>query len=267
MPLLFSALLPHSPLLIPEIGKDNHPVLDKTLLAYSKIKEEIVDKEIDSIIIISQHGELLTNSFSLGVAPEFEISFENFASFTKKTPKKANLLLADKFLEFLNKEKPCQFIASQKLDYGSAIPLELLINNLEYIKVLPIFPAKNLSWLEHYNFGIKLGEFLESRSEKVALIISGDLSHTLKVSSPGGFSPKGQRFDNKIVEILNEPNKAKERLLKLNEENVKEAKECVLLPLLIGIGALGSSFKSKKLAYQNDFGVGYLSYLFSNIYG
>ena len=256
---VLSALLPHSPLLIDEIGKNNKEALKSTINAYNLIKEKIIEKKVDTIIIISQHGEILDNSFSIGIAPEYQISFAQFGCFKKRDNLKSDLLLADRLLEYV----PIESRPVPSLDYGTAIPLELLIRDIKDFKVLPIYCANNLSWQDHYDFGLKLKEFIDSQEKKLAIIASGDLSHRLTINSPGGYSPKGVKFDNKIISYLSNSQTIKDKILKLNPENVLEAKECVIRPLLMLLGIVSNDYKGKQLAYQTDFGVGYLSYLFN----
>ena len=69
MPLKTTALLPHSPLLIPEIGRANFDFLAKTTEAYQKIEEQLKRQEIKTLIIISPHIETADDSFRLNVAP------------------------------------------------------------------------------------------------------------------------------------------------------------------------------------------------------
>ncbi len=264
MPQTLAAILPHSPLLIPEIGKDNQKILNNTLTAYNEVADKLQQLNTEVIIIISSHGSSLPDSFSLGLAPQFNISFKDFGCFLTRPSIKPALKLADAFKESLDREIPCQFVSQINLDYGSAIPLTLLKAQENQQTVLPIFPANNLNWLEHYNFGEKLGEFIASRPEKIALIASGDMSHRLTVNSPGGYSIHGNRFDNKIKEYLNYPTKVKEKLLNLDPQKVAEAQECLLKPLLITLGAIGQKYQPELLAYQKDFGVGYLSFLFDS---
>jgi MEMO1 family protein len=259
MPNTISAFLPHSPLLIKEIGKNNTEILTETLKAYKYIKNLIKELEVDNIIIISQNESNLKSNFSLGVSTEFAISFKDFACFKKRENLKPALLLIDSLAQATD----CQLITKKELDHNQAIPLELLIDDKKKIKILPILANKNLDWSDYYTFGEKLGEFINSQSEKIAVIASGNLSHCLKINSPGGFSPKAVRFDNKIIASLNETEKVKDKLLKINKENIKEVKERGLISLLIILGSINSDYQAKKLAYQTDFGVGYLSFLFN----
>lgn len=264
MPKIIKALLPHSPLLIDEIGKNNKDSLKSTINAYDLIKGKIEEDKIETIISISQHGEILDDSFSLGIAPEFEINFSQFSCFKKRDNLKPDIYLFDKILEFGSSDFLVKARPIPKLDHGTAIPLEILSKDNKKLKVLPIYCANNLNWQDHYNFGEKLSEILINQTKNLAIIASGDLSHRLTVNSPGGYSPKGIKFDNKIIQYLSNSKNVKEKILSLDPENVKEAKECVLKPLLILLGILGNNYQGKKLAYQNDFGVGYLSYLFNN---
>lgn len=260
---VLSALLPHSPLLIDEIGKNNKEVLKSTINAYNLIKDKIIENKVETIIIVSQHNKILDDSFSIGLAPKFEINFSQFSCFKKRDSLKSNILLTDRLLNFIFPDFLIETRPVPILDHVSAIPLELLTKDKKNIKVLPIYCANNLSWQEHYSFGLKLREFIEAQEKNLAIIASGSLSHRLKMNSPGGYSPKGVKFDNKIIQYLSNSQTAKDKILNLYPENVEEVKESVIKPLLILLGIVGQNYIGKQLAYQTDFGVGYLSYLFN----
>lgn len=259
----FSALVPHSPLLIEEIAKDNYPVLKKTLLAYQKIKEKIESHQIDVIIIISSHGPILTDSFGLGVSLEYKTDLSEFGSFSARKSFKCPISFNRDLLHFLYKNQNLKVLNYQSLDYATSIPLELLIDQESKIKVVPILCSDNLSLEKHLKLGQSIADFLESREEKVAIIASGDLSHRISQNSPAGYSPKGQKFDNRLMEYLNKPSSLVENILNLNPDYIEEIKESALKPLLITLGINNSQYQAEKLAYQNDFGVGYLSFLFN----
>ncbi len=263
MPKVLSALLPHSPLLIDEIGKNNKEALKLTINAYNLVKEKIIAEKVDTIIVISQHGDILDDSFSVGIASEFQVSFAQFGCFKKRDNLESDLLSTDRLLEYISPDFSIKSRPVPNLDYGTAIPLELLIKDVKKIKILPIYCANNLSWQTHYNFGLKLREFIDNQEKNLAIIASGDLSHRLSINSPGGFSPKGVKFDNKIIQYLSNSQTVKNKILELDPKNVLEAKECVVKPLLMLLGIVSDNYKGKQLAYQADFGVGYLSYLFN----
>jgi len=260
MALTNAILLPHSPLLIPEIGRANYSFLKKTITAYNKMNQKIKDRGLDTLIIISPHGTAQENSFIINVAPEMEINLKDFGFIPQKTIFRGDILLVDKIKNALRSDLSLQLISEKILDYGSAIPAYLLKNNLPDFKIVVISPAPNLTLEEYYNFGLQLQTVIQASDKKIAVLASGDLSHRLKKKSPGGYSPKGAKFDNKLIEYLNEPSTAKNNILKMDINLIKDAGECGLKPILVLLGVLnGINWEPEVLAYQTDFGIGYLS--------
>lgn len=264
MALNYVALLPHSPLLIPEIGQANYNFLAKTAAAYEQVRAGLIAKEISNLIVISPHGPAQADSFLLNVAPEMEIDLKEFGFIPPKTVLSGDALLADQIKSALRPDFPLQLVSENVLDHGSAIPLYLLKNFRPDFKIIVIRPADNLGREEQFKFGEKLGAVIAASDKKIAVIASGDLSHRLKKKSPGGYSPKGAKFDNKLIEYLSDPASAALNILNMDEKLVTAAGECGLKPLLVALGALsGTSWQPQMLGYQTDFGIGYLSFNFS----
>jgi len=264
MSLTAVAFLPHSPLLIPEIGRANFNFLTKTTAAYQQIGQELKNQSIDDLIIISPHGLSAANSFTLNVAPEMEVILKDFGFIPPKTVFPGDAVLADEIKTALRSDFSLQMITEPILDYGSAIPIYLFKNFTPQTKIIVLSPADNLTAEEYLKFGAKLQAVIQTSSKKIAVIASGDLSHRLKRKSPGGYSPKGSKFDNKIIEYLNDPHQASRNIVKLDSNLIKAAGECGLKPLLIALGILqGINWKPEVLAYQTDFGIGYLSFKFN----
>jgi aromatic ring-opening dioxygenase LigB subunit len=260
MPLKSANLLPHSPLLIPEIAQMNYAFFKKTNEAYAETAEKLITKDVETIIIISSHAEISKDSFCLNVAPEMIINLKEFGFIPPKTIIKSDAIFADQINSKLGQDFPIEMISESVLDHGSAIPIFLLKNLGLNKKIIVISPASELDANKHYDFGLALGKLINESEKNIAIIASGDLSHRLKRKSPGGYSPKGAKFDNKIIENLSTENKAAENLLKMEEKLINEAGECAYKSLIISLGILNEkSFESKIMAYQNDFGVGYLS--------
>lgn len=264
MPIITNAFLPPSPLLISEIGKQNTSVLNKTIEAYQQIADNLQKADVDVIIIISPHGDLQNNNISLNVHPELKVSFPEFGLLSTLKTFQPALALADDIKKTLdNSENAIRLSSQSYLDYGSAVALQLLSDNLKNIKVLPLFPAINLDRDYHFKFGKKLSEYLHTRSEKIAVIAVGDLSHRLKKNSPAGYSPKGSRFDNRLIEYFNNSDNSIEKIMAIDDKLANEVLEGALKQMSLLLGIIGENFKPEVLAYQNDFGVGYLSLSFN----
>lgn len=260
MALIKTIVLPHSPLLIPEIGRANYSFLDKTANAYKQIGESLKELELDTLFIISPHGLSQDDAFTLNVSPEMSINLQDFGFIPPKTVLSGDSLLADQIKTGVKAASPLQLISEPVLDYGSAIPAYLFKNIIGDFKIIVITPAENLSLEDHLNFGKLLQEIIKISDKKIAVLASSDLSHRLKRKSPGGYSPKGAKFDNKLIEYLSEPSTATANILKMDSKLIKDAGECGLKPILILLGILdGTPSKARIFSYQTDFGIGYLS--------
>jgi MEMO1 family protein len=260
MPLKSANLLPHSPLLVPEIGRANHAFFEKTSQSFTKTAEKLLAREIDTIIIISSHAEISADYFCLNVAPEMAVDLKDFGFIPPKTALPGASILADKINLELGATFPIQMASETSLDHGSSIPAYLFKNLGLSPKILVISPASGLDAETIFSFGSSLGKIIGENEKNIAVIASGDLSHRLKKKSPGGYSPKGARYDSRIIEGLREKGKAAENLLKIDKKLIEAAGECAYKPLILLLGLLnGIDFEVEIMAYQTDFGVGYLS--------
>ena len=57
MSIVFAAITPHAPVLIPEIGKENLKKLTKTEAALKKLEQELYAAKPESLVVISPHGQ------------------------------------------------------------------------------------------------------------------------------------------------------------------------------------------------------------------
>lgn len=256
MPIVFSAITPHPPILIPAIGKENLGRLKSTLEAFKKLKEDLYVCQPDTIFIISPHGSIQRDSFTMNLSPEFEGNFEDFGDFATKINFAGNIGLAYKIRESMETKAPVQLMSETLLDHGSLVPLYLLAQNLPKIKIIPLYYS-GLDLRAHFKFGQLLKrEFLVSH-ERVAIIASGDLSHRLTKDAPAGYSPRGKKFDKKLIEYLKK--KDVKNIIGMKHDLIYEAGECGLKSIVILLGILdGINCKPKLLSYEGPFGVGYL---------
>lgn len=260
MALSLAALLPHSPLLIPDIGRSNYHFLSKTKTAYQALGDKLQTAKIDTIIIISPHGSEEPDHFSISVSPDMKPDFKDFGFISDQTLFPGDPILADQIKNALKTDFPIKLNSPARLDYGSGVPLYLLKEFIPQAKALVIHPAAGRDLKTQAEFGSRLYGLIAQRHKKIAVIASGDLSHRLKKKSPGGYSPKGAKFDNKIIELISDGPTGQSDILSLDPRLIAEAGECGLRPLVMILGLLsGLNWQAEILAYQTDFGVGYLS--------
>jgi aromatic ring-opening dioxygenase LigB subunit len=257
MSIVFSAIVPHSPFLIPSIGKENSKQLKNTERAYASLEESLYSSKVETIIIISPHGPVQGNTFTMNLSPEFTSSFEDFGDLATKLQLKGDVGLAHKIRENMETKAPLQLISEPNLDYGSGVPLYLLTKHLPNIKIIPLYYS-GLDLESHFKFGQLLKHELIYNKNRIAVIASGDLSHKLAKNSPAGYSPKARKFDKKLIEYIT---KGKvNAILKMKHDFIVEASECGLKSIIILLGTLyGINYEPEILCYEAPFGVGYLT--------
>ncbi|MDD4411830.1 MAG: class III extradiol dioxygenase subunit B-like domain-containing protein [Bacilli bacterium] len=257
MPLTKAFLVPHSPILIPEIGKSNRPLLRQTIEAYETLKIRLKEAEVETLIIISPHGSAQENYFSANAFPDPSGDLKKFGLLAPQKKFNTDLLLLDKIRQATT--PPLQLLSSEFLDYATTIPLKLLTDD-KPLKIISLQIAENLDISAHLDFGRQLGAVLQAQSKKIAVVASGDLSARLKKNSPSGYSPKGTKFDSKIITALDAGDKAAEQLIAIGPKLADAAGQCGLKPLAVLIGTLaGCVFEADILSYQTELGIGYLS--------
>ncbi|MDA3802445.1 MAG: AmmeMemoRadiSam system protein B [Patescibacteria group bacterium] len=261
MSLLVAGLLPHCPLLIPEIGRSNQKFLTKNITAYNQISQEIKDNEVETLVIISPHA-LDAEGLKINVSPEMIIDFKDFGLISGKDKIKGDSTLADKLYSALKEEIDLKMVSHPLLDYGSAVPSFLLKKDNPNLKIVVISVSKNHDASFHNLVGKTIKQVLKDTPKKTAIVASGDLSHSLKRKSPAGFNPKANKFDNKIIEILSKEESAEENIIKVDFSLAEDVGQCALRPLIVLLGAMSSQFEAKQLAYETEFGIGYLSFIF-----
>ena len=256
MSLIFSAITPHPPILIPQIGKDNIKLLYSTKSALQNLANKLKDLNPETIIVISPHGLVHSDAFTMNQNPNFKATFEEFGDLSTKVNFKGDIGLTHKIKEDVETEIKLQLTSNEQIDHGVSVPLLNLTAGLTNTKIIPLYPS-GLDNQAHYDFGKALAQEISYNKNKIAVIASADLSHNLTKNAPGKYSPKGKKFDQKIINCLQE-NKIND-IINIDEKLAKGAQQCGLKSILILLGILnGMSYKPKMLSYEYPFGVGYL---------
>lgn len=258
MSLVFTAITPHPPFLIPAIGHNEIKKVEKTKTALEQLEKDLYITHPEVIIIISPHGSHFKDAFTIHASPTYQTDLRSFGDLTTRVTFQGEHHLTTRIREALKTEKiPSTMISETELDHGSSIPLVYLTPHLKNIKVIPIGFC-DLDWKNHVAFGNLLKEIILESNKRVAVIASGDLSHALLTDSPAGFNAAGPEFDKKIQELLASKNLA--GMLQMDKQMVADAAECGFRSFLILMGILqGFNNTYKSYAYEAPFGVGYLT--------
>lgn len=255
--LVFAAITPHPPLLIPNIGKEETKKVEKTKLALEKLEQDLYLAKPDIIFIISPHGSYFSDAFTINAHTNFISNFKEFGDMETKREWIGEPGIASKIDYEHNKANmPIRLIGEENLDHGSAVPLFFLTEHLPNVKILPIGYSE-LSSKKHLDFGYMLKDIIMDTEKRIAVIASGDLSHGLSANAPAGIVPNGKEFDNKLIELLETRNTA--GIINMDEKFVEEAAQCGYRSILILLGIMKNmDYQFKNYSYEAPFGVGYL---------
>lgn len=257
MPFVFSAITPHPPVLIPEIGKDNLEKLKKTKEAMEKLEQELYASKPDSIIVISSQENALPDSFTINLNSDYSADFKDFGDFGVELKFRSDYMSMQEIRagDESNDAAPIVMTSEPKLEHGFSVPLYFLTKHLKDTPIIPI-SSSGLDYQAHYDFGKFLYKKLASVNKRFAVIASSDLSHVLTEDSPAGFDPQGQEFDDLLVGLLKK--KDYQGILGIDPALAQTAKESGLRAIIILLGMVEAlNIELDVLSYEGPFGVGY----------
>ena len=258
MSLLAAFMVPHPPLIIPEIGRGDEKTIEKTVDSYERVAKEIAGLHPDTIIICSPHKESYADYFLVSTG-ELSGTFADFGA------PQVNFqgVSDDEFVAAL--EKKCQQenisagslnrMMNHPMDHGTMIPLWFINKYLTDYRIVNV-GISGFSLLEHYHLGMIMAETAEKLNRRTVFVASGDLSHKLKDDGPYGFADEGPEYDMKLMDVC--ARGALGELLDFSDVLCRKAAECGHRPFTMMAGALdGKRIRSTVYSHEDVTGVGY----------
>lgn len=259
MGIVFGCVVPHPPLLIPDVGRGQERDIQATIDAFNALAGELAQANPQTLVVISPHGQGHGDALGVLTAPRCTGDMHQWGSATPQVTYSNDLELVAALQQEAEKAHiPLKTIGEQsyQLDHGVMVPLHFLG---ERVTGLPLVPM-TFSWLPlpyHLALGQALRIAAEKTGRRVAVIASGDLSHRLTRTAPAGYDPQGEVFDQQVVRAIRETDY--EALVNMNPLLIERAGECGLRSIVILMGALeGLEVKPQVHSYEGPFGVGYL---------
>ena len=256
MPIIKTYMVPHPPLIIPEIGRGGENQIKKTTESYETVAKEISELKPDTIIISSPHTIMYGDYFHITNAASVSGDFSNFNASNISFKEEQDIELIE---EIENVSKKYNFPAGRtkdtELDHGTMIPLYFIRKYYKEGKIIVLGPS-GLPLIDNYMMGIIIKETINNLNKKVVFIASGDLSHKLQSYGPYGYAPEGVEYDKRIMEVCSNTNF--NELLNFEESFLDKAAECGHRSFTIMAGTLdGLNVKAKYLSHEDITGVGY----------
>lgn len=258
-------LMPHPPIVIPDIGKGEEKKIEKTSMACENIGAEIATLRPDTIIVITPHATMFSDAIAISDEERITGDLKQFNCDSVNMNIKIDRKFNEKLNTNCNLEGIPTVLANEsllsmydyafKLDHGSMVPLYFVNKHYSEYNLVHI-TYSSLGNMVLYRFGMEIEKVAEELGRKIVIIASGDLSHKLNETGPYGYSHYGEQFDEEFLEHLE--NGDMNSLFNMNSTMVKEAAQCGLNSVNILLGAMeGREFKGELLSYEGPFGVGY----------
>ncbi|MDR3592168.1 MAG: AmmeMemoRadiSam system protein B [Negativicutes bacterium] len=265
------ALMPHPPIMIPEVGKGELSKIRRTVEAAETAAQRLMEHDPHTIVIITPHGPVFQDAAGVSVfprlkgslaafgVPEVQLAFETDGLLVRHILRKAERLGVS--LVELTDELAKTYRFSLQLDHGAIVPLYYL-HKAGFKGQLVHLSMGMMPYEEMYTLGKAVQAAVSVADKRVAVIASGDLSHRLIPSAPAGYSPRGAEFDQALVKAV--AGLDAKTILNMDPDLVEEAGECGLRPVCFLMGVLGGiEAQAEVLSYEGPFGVGYAIAVFT----
>lgn len=269
MPWVWAALMPHPPILVPEVGRGRENEARETLKGLELLAESLRDRRPDALLVLSPHQPYAPGALFLNSAGRAAGTLAPFGAPSVTIgiacPGELRRAAADRLsaLGTRIREGSRPDLTS---DQGTLVPLYFLRqawgpdgeNPPESLPPALLASPIGLTPGEALSLGERLA--LLDDGLRWGLVASGDLSHRLTPDAPAGYSPEGRVFDAAVLEALRSADAGP--LLSLSPETLEAAGECGLRSIMTMLGLAGAvRGEIRVFSYEGPFGVGYCSAL------
>ena len=258
MGILAAFMVPHPPMIIPDVGKGSEKQIEKTIRAYEKAAEEIAALKPETIIITSPHATMYADYFHISPGRRAKGSFADFRAGQVRFEEEYDEELADRICRLAAEEGfPAGTLGerSARLDHGTMVPLWFVRRKYAGGKIVRI-GLSGLPLTDHYRLGIMIRDAVQDAGRRAVLIASGDLSHKLQSYGPYGFAPEGPAYDARIMDVCGRGSFG--GLFDFDESFCEKAAECGHRSFVIMAGAFdGMRVRATALSHEDVTGVGY----------
>ncbi len=258
MSIVAAFMVPHPPMIVPDVGRGSEKQIEKTISSYEKVAEEIAALRPETIIISSPHSIMYADYFHISPGSGASGSLSDFNAPNVKF----NVEYDEELVNLLcEKADALHFPAGtlgekrKELDHGTMVPLWFIKKKYKNFKIVRTgLSGHNL--LKHYEYGMLIKDSVEELGRKVVYVASGDLSHKLQDYGPYGFAEEGPIYDSRIMDVCSGARFGE--LFDFDENFCEKAAECGHKSFVIMAGALdGKSIEAVQYSHEDVTGVGY----------
>lgn len=257
--ILKAYIVPHPPLIIPEVGKGQEKDVLSTIEAYHRVGREIQALKPQVIILTTPHGPAFDDYIHVSTQKKLQGSFKQFGAPEVSMDFNSDTELIEKIVDIAHSsgiEAGGLGAQDNLLDHGALVPLYFITRYYSDFSLIRISIA-GLPFEQLFLFGYCIQKAVAKTDRRVVFIASGDLSHRLREDGPYGFSKEGPLFDAHLITAIKDDDF--KSLITMDEGFCRRAGECGLRSFIMMGGALnGYKLKTNVLSYEGPYGVGYM---------
>lgn len=251
-------MVPHPPLIVPEVGKGEEKKIQDTIDAYHKVAGKIGELMPETIVLISPHQIMYADYFHISPGRGAKGDFGQFRAGKVKLEVSYDTQFVEQLCVLADRgHLPAGTLGERdkSLDHGTMVPLFFVEQYWKKYQLVRI-GLSGLPLIRHYELGQCIQRAAEKLDKRTVLIGSGDLSHRLKEDGPYGYQAEGPLYDSRIMDVMEKC--AFGELLEFPEDFCEKAGECGHRSFTVMAGALDMmQLMPEKLSYEGPFGVGY----------
>lgn len=260
----FAGLLPHPPIVVPEVGGERLAECRATFDACTRFGKRFVASGAERLLLISPHSPRQGRAFGIWTGPRLIGDLSRFGAPEATVDLENDRELGNRLrAELTRRGLESWDIPVGDLDHGAVVPLTFLVR-AGFDRPTTIISLPMLSEDQDLiTFGRAVATVLDDPSDPCGLIASGDMTHGASPDAPAGLRPRGVEFDHTLRDLI-----AAGRLAEIAEIDIllrDEAAEDASESSLIVAAALDfRAHGAEVLSYEHPFGVGYLVAVFDD---
>jgi len=258
MPVLGAVMVPHPPVIVPDVGRGYEKKIQLTADSYKKAAALIKEAAPDTIVISSPHNTMYADYFNISKGERASGSLSQFMAPDVRADLKYDVPLVEQICSLADAiDFPAGTMGQKdpQLDHGCLVPLYFILKEYTSFRLVRI-GISGLPLADHYRLGMMIREASDLLGRNIFYVASGDLSHKMQQNGPYGFDPAGPVYDEKIMDVMGRA--AFGELFDFSPTLCEEAAECGHRSFVMMAGALDrTAVKAERLSHEDITGVGY----------
>ena len=251
-------MVPHPPLIVPEVGRGEEQKIQDTIDAYHEVGRRIGGLQPETIVLLSPHQVMYADYFHISPGNGAAGDLGQFGAGQVRFEVRYDREFVENLCKLADAGDLPAGTAGERerrLDHGTMVPLYFVNQYWKDYQLVRV-GLSGLPLTDHYELGRRIRETAEVLDRRIVIIASGDLSHRLKADGPYGYQKEGPEYDRRIMQVMESGDFGE--LLEFSEDFCEKAGECGHRSFTVMAGALDRmEVEAQRLSYEGPFGVGY----------